>query len=118
MAAGVAKVYRVGDWTVGLLQIANQVLPIFPAPQVQLPPGTDGIVKAVVETTLYVFDKGRVELRRSQAVRGLEKVQQISEQKLREFERVVRGLYPELMDLPYAASASTTSVATEEESSS
>jgi hypothetical protein len=116
MAAGVAKVYRVGDWSVGLLQIAGQLLPIFPPPDVELPPGTDGIVKAVVETTLYVFDRGRVELRRSQAVRGLEKMQQISEQKLREFERVVRGLYPELMELPYAASASTTPVATEEES--
>jgi hypothetical protein len=116
MAAGVAKVYRVGDWAVGLLQIGTQLLPIFPAPDVPLPPGTDGIVKAVVETTLYVFDRGRVELRRSQAVRGLEKVQEVSEERLRQLESVVRGLYPELMALPYAASASTTPVATEEES--
>lgn len=116
MAAGVAKVYRVGEWVVGLLQLGNLLLPIVPRPDVPLPPGSDGIVKAVVETTLYVFDRGRVELRRSQAVRGLEKVQKISQAKLREFERTIRGLYPELMELPYVASASTTAVATEEES--
>jgi hypothetical protein len=116
LAAGVAKIYRVGSWSVGLLQIGEQLLPIFPAPDVDLPPGIDGVVKGVVETTLYVFDRGRVELRRSQAVRGLEKVQLISEEKLRELERAVRALYPELMELPYAASASTTAVATEEES--
>ncbi|HET8660295.1 MAG TPA: hypothetical protein VFM55_15015, partial [Micromonosporaceae bacterium] len=116
MAAGVAKVYRVGDWAVGLLQLGSQLLPIFPSPDVPLPPGLDGVVKAVVETTLYVFDRGRVELRRSQAVRGLEKVQEISEEKLRELERMVLSMYPELMELEYAASASTTPVATEEES--
>ncbi|UUU22182.1 hypothetical protein [Streptomyces sp. DSM 40750] len=96
-AAGVAKVYRIANWIIGLVRIGAAVFPILPPPNIhlpQLPP--DAAVKLVVETGFYLFDRGRIDFKRSQLVNSMKSVQTVTLDRLRETERVLQSLYPEL----------------------
>ncbi len=95
-AAGVARIFRYGDWFVGLLQIGHQLIPILPAPSVPLPPLTEEFAKITVETGMYLYQRAQVDLRRSQAVRGIQRAQRISTDKLRQTFEAVRVLLPEV----------------------
>jgi hypothetical protein len=105
MAAGVVKAYRIGEWMVGLLQVAGAIFPIVRIPDIPLLPGADGMVKVMVQTTLYVFDKANVSLERSQAVRSLEKAQLVSYDTLMRLQGEVRRRQAELLALPLAGLA-------------
>jgi hypothetical protein len=97
-AAGVARIFRYGDWFVGLVQLGNLLFPVLPAPSVQLPPFAEDVVHVTVETGLYLYQRAGVEWRRSQAVRGLQRQQRVEVGKLVQTWEAVQRLYPELAD--------------------
>jgi hypothetical protein len=96
-AAGVARVWRWGEWFVGLVQLGNFLLPILPGPGVPLPIlPVDRPVRVLVETGLFLYQRAGVEWRRSQAVRGLTKVQLVQYADLKRTQEVIERLYPDL----------------------
>ncbi|MBN2239427.1 MAG: hypothetical protein JW712_06615 [Dehalococcoidales bacterium] len=94
-ASGVAKIYRVGNWFIGLLTIANQVFPILPP--INLPSLPDNeYVEVIVESSLYVFNKNRTDWRRTQVVRNTKDKQKINRDKLLTIWSSLIQLYPDL----------------------
>jgi hypothetical protein len=93
-AAGVARIVRYGDWFVGLLQVGHQLFPILP--DIDLPPLVDDFTKVTVETAMYLYQRGQVERRRSQAVRGMQRSQRIATEKLLQTYAAIRQILPEL----------------------
>ncbi|SDG51950.1 hypothetical protein SAMN05421505_1057 [Sinosporangium album] len=91
LTSGVAKVYRVGDWMIGLLTVGESLFPLLPdVPLPPLPPS--GLVNLTVETALYLFQRGRVDLQRSQLVRQLRTQQGVTRERLLEIERSLQNL--------------------------
>lgn len=97
-ASGVAKVYRFGEWFVGLLVFGNQIFPILPLRPIDvkslLPP--KDIVEIVVENGLYIFQYGQLDWRRAQLVRGIENKQDLNRDDLIRTWESIRKLYSEL----------------------
>jgi hypothetical protein len=97
-AAGVARIFRYGDWFVGLVQLGHLLFPVLPPPSVGLPPVAEEVAHVTVETGLYLYRRAGVEWRRSQAVRGLQRQQRVEVAKLVQTWEAVQRLYPELSD--------------------
>lgn len=96
-ASGVAKLYRLGRWFVGLLVVANQVFPILPPSGVDLPPlPDDKDVKVIVENGLYLFDRAQTDWRRTQIIRNVKREQNINRDELNRVWQSIRKLYGEL----------------------
>jgi hypothetical protein len=113
-ASGVAKVYRVGKWFVGLVAIASQVIPVLPPNNVNLVLPSEDAVKVTMETGLYLFERGKIDWRRTQTLRHVKAVQTMSREELDRTWNTIRNLYSEL-PVRFPGHDLTVSLATEEE---
>ncbi|MEH0575668.1 hypothetical protein QBA54_14495 [Streptomyces sp. B21-108] len=114
-ASGVAKVYRIANWVIGVVRVGNAVFPILPPFGMALPPLPPGdAVKVTVETGLYLFDSGRVNRRRTQLVGGMQTTQTVTREHLLQTERTLRDLYPALERTNYPGRDQYQPLATEE----
>jgi hypothetical protein len=97
-AAGVARIFRYGDWFVGLVQLGNLLFPMLPSPNITLPPFVEESAYVTVETGMYLYQRAGVEWRRSQAVRGIQRHQKVDVRDLVRTWEAVQRIYPELSD--------------------
>ncbi|MEU8472934.1 hypothetical protein AB0F30_34515 [Streptomyces sp. NPDC029006] len=100
-AAAVARVYRVGQWFVGIMQMGGFLFPILPPPGAPLPLPPGDVIRVVVESGLYLYQRTGVEWKRSQAARGMQKVVRMQREDLLRTARDIRQIWPELQDENY-----------------
>lgn len=113
-ASGVARLYRFGRWFVGILVVANQVFPILPPSNIDLPPlPDDKDVKVIIENGLYLFDRARTDWRRTQIIRNIKREQNLNRDELNRVWESIRKLYPALPDT-YPGHDMSGKIATEE----
>lgn len=95
--SGAAKVYKIGEWFVGLLVVANKIFPILPPSGIELPPlPPRDIVEVVVENGLFLFERARTDLIRTQLLRGMQHKQYVTREELIRTWESIRRLYPQL----------------------
>ncbi|MEV0457090.1 hypothetical protein [Catellatospora methionotrophica] len=112
-AAGVARIWRWGSWFMGLVNLGDEVFPVLPSMDEMPPLGdAEGMVEVAVETGMFLYQKAGVEWRRSQAMRGIEKVQKVSRAELVRMYESIRALHPSLESQPLPGGGADT--ATEE----